>query len=165
MDLRTSNPCCSRVNYILNSSETWTIYSSYYITHTFLSDSINEESAQTLTLFSFLFFFKKIFFFKLIIYFYIYFWLCWVFVSVRGLSLVVASGGHSSSRCAGLSPSRPLLLRSTGSRHAGSVVVAHGPSRSAACGIFPDQGLNPCPLHWQADSQPLRHQGSPPFFF
>ena len=57
--------------------------------------------------------------------------------------------------------SRPLLLRSTGSRHAGSVVVAHGPSCSAACGIFPDQGLNPCPLHWQADSQPLRHQGSP----
>ena len=31
------------------------------------------------------------------------FWLCWVFVSVRGLSLVAASGGHSSSRCAGLS--------------------------------------------------------------
>ena len=39
--------------------------------------------------------------------------------------------------------------------------MAHGPSRSAACGIFPDQGSNPCPLHWQADSQPLRHQGSP----
>ena len=37
----------------------------------------------------------------LFIYFYIYFWLCWVFVSVRGLSLVVASGDHSSSRCAG----------------------------------------------------------------
>ena len=32
-------------------------------------------------------------------------------------------------------------------------------------GIFPDQGSNPCPLHWQADSQPLRHQGSPLFFF
>ena len=28
-------------------------------------------------------------------------------------------------------------------------------------GIFPDQGSNPCPLRWQADSQPLRHQGSP----
>ena len=69
--------------------------------------------------------------------------------------------GHSSSRCAGLSPSRPLLLQSTGSRRAGSVVVAHGPSCSAACGIFPHQGLNPCPLHWQADSQPLRHHGSP----
>ena len=32
------------------------------------------------------------------------------------------------------------------------------------CGIFPDQGSNPCPLHWQADSQPLRHQGSPYLF-
>ena len=84
--------------------------------------------------------------------FYLFIWLCWVFVSVRGLSLVVASGGHSSSWCAGLSLSRPLLLRGTGSRRAGSVVVAHGPSCSAACGIFPDQGLNPCPLHWQADS-------------
>ena len=92
---------------------------------------------------------------------FIYFWLCWVFVSVRGLSLVAASGGHSSSRCAGLSLSRPLPLRGTGSRRAGSAVVAHGPSCSAACGILPDQGLNPCPLHWQADSQPLRHQGSP----
>ena len=84
---------------------------------------------------------------------------------MRGLSLVVASGGHSSSRCTGLSLSRPLLLQSTGFRRAGSVVVAHGPSRSAACGIFPDQGLNPCPLHWQADSQPLCHQGSPRFNF
>ena len=55
----------------------------------------------------------------------------------------------------------PLLLRSTGSRRAGSAIVAHGPSCSATCGIFPDQGSNPCPLHWQADSQPLRHQGSP----
>ena len=40
--------------------------------------------------------------FYLFIYFYIYFWLCWVFVSVLGLPLVAASGGHSSSRCAGL---------------------------------------------------------------
>ena len=83
---------------------------------------------------------------------------------MRGLSLVAASGGHSSLQCAGLSLSRPLLLRSTSSRHAGSVVVSHGPSCSAACGIFPDQGSNPCPLHWQADSQPLRHQGSPSLF-
>ena len=97
----------------------------------------------------------------LFIYLFIYLWLCWVFISVRGLSPVAASGGHSSSRCAGLSLLRPLLLWSTGSRRTGSVVVAHGPSCSAACGIFPDQGSNPCPLHWQADSQPLRHQGSP----
>ena len=43
--------------------------------------------------------------------------------------------------------------------------VAHGPSCSVACGIFPDQGSNLCPLHWQADSQPLCHQGSPIDFF
>ena len=104
------------------------------------------------------------FFFKF--YLFIYFWLCWVLVSVGGLSPVVASGGHSSSRCVGLLLSWPLLLRSTGSRRAGSVIVAHGPSCSAARGILPDQGSNLCPLHWQADSQPLRHQGSPsPFTF
>ena len=93
------------------------------------------------------FFFFNIFKKKLIYLFY-YLWLCWVFVSVRGLSLVAASRGHSSSRCAGLSLSRPLLLRGTGSGCAGSVVVAHGPSCSAACGILPDRGSNPCPLHW-----------------
>ena len=116
--------------------------------------------------FPFFFFLNFFFFFffrnsRSFIYLFIYLWLCWVFVSLQGLSLVVASGDHSSSRCAGLSPSRPLLLRSTHSRRAGSVIVAHGPSCSMACGILPDQGSNPCPLHWQADSQPLRHQGSP----
>ena len=113
--------------------------------------------------YSFFLFFFLFFFFKFIYLFYL--WLCWVFVSVRGPSLVVAIGGHSSSRCAGLSLSWPPLLRSTGSRRTGSVVVAHGPSRSAACGILPDQGPNPSPLHWQADSQPLRHQGSPCYSF
>ena len=102
-----------------------------------------------------------LFFFIFKFYLFIYLWLCWVFVSVRGLPPVAASGGHSSSRCVGLSLPRPLSLRSTGSRRAGSVTVAHGPRCSVACGIFPDQGSNPCPLHWQADSQPLHHQGSP----
>ena len=41
-----------------------------------------------------------------------------------------------------------------------SVFVAHRLSRSSACGIFPDQGSNPCLLHWQADSHPVSHQGS-----
>ena len=93
------------------------------------------------------FFFLFLFFNPTFVYLFILFWLCWVFVSVRGPSPAAASRGHSSSQCAGLSLSRPLLLRSTGSRHAGSVVVAHGPSCSAACGIFPDQGSNTCPLH------------------
>ena len=58
-----------------------------------------------------------------------------LFVAVRGLLIVVAS-----------------LVAEHGLRSAGSVVVAHGLSCSAACGIFPGQGSNPCPLHWQADS-------------
>ena len=45
----------------------------------------------------------------------------------------------------------------------GSVVVTPGLSYPAACGIVPEQGWNPCPLHWQVDSQPLDHQGSPGF--
>ena len=42
-----------------------------------------------------------------------------------------------------------------------SVVVARGFSCSLVCDIFPDQESNPCLLHWQADSLPLNHQGSP----
>ena len=30
-----------------------------------------------------------------------------------------------------------------------------------ACGIFLDRGLSPCLLHWQMDSLPVSHQGSP----
>ena len=96
---------------------------------------------------------------------FIYFWLCWVFVATHGLSLVGASRGCSSLWCVGFSWWL-LLLRSTGSSlgtgasvvvarglwSAGSVVVAHGLSCSMACGIFPDRGSNPCPLHWQTDS-------------
>ena len=36
-----------------------------------------------------------------------------------------------------------------------SVVGVHGFSRSAAGGIFPDQGSIPCYPPWQADSSPL----------
>ena len=61
----------------------------------------------------FLFFFINVF-----IYLFIYVWLCWVFVAVRRLSLVVVSGGYSSLRCAGFSLWL-LLLRITSSRHAG----------------------------------------------
>ena len=53
------------------------------------------------------------------VYFIYLFWLCWVFVAARGLSLVVASGGYSSLQCVGFSLLWLLLLQSTGSRHAG----------------------------------------------
>ena len=103
----------------------------------------------------------------LFIYLFIY-----LFMAVLGLCFCARAFSSCGERGATLhrgarasSLSRPLLLRSTGSRRAGSAIVAHRPSCSAACGIFPDQGSNPCPLHWQADSQPLRHQGSPKLFF
>ena len=104
---------------------------------------------------------KLFFFFKINLFIYLFLAVLGLRFCARALSSCGKWGPHSSSLCAGLSLSRPLLLRSTGSRRAGSVAVAHGPSCSAACGIFPDEGSNPCPLHWQADSQPLRHQGSP----
>ena len=63
---------------------------------------------------------RLIFFFFLTSFFFlIYFWLRWVFLVVRGLSLVVACGGYSSLRCAAFSLRWFLLLRSTGSRRAG----------------------------------------------
>ena len=50
-----------------------------------------------------------------------------------------------------------LLLWSGGSR----VVVVKGLGCSTACGIFLDQGSNLCLLHWQENSLPRSHQGSP----
>ena len=40
-------------------------------------------------------------------------------------------------------------------------VAAHGLRCFTVCGIFPDQGSIPCPLHWQADSYPVYYQQSP----
>ena len=39
--------------------------------------------------------------------------------------------------------------------------MAQGLSCSKAREIFLDQGSNLCPPHWQADSYPLDHHGSP----
>ena len=58
-------------------------------------------------------------FFKINLFLFIYFWLCWVFVAARGLSLVAVSRGYSSLQCAGFSLRWLLLLQSAGSRHAG----------------------------------------------
>ena len=62
----------------------------------------------------------RFYFIKIHLFFkFIYFWLCWVFVAVRGLSLVVVSRGYSSLQCRGFSLRWLLLLRSTGSRCVG----------------------------------------------
>ena len=44
-------------------------------------------------------------------------------------------------------------------------LVALGLSCSTACGILLHQGSNLCLLHWQVDSHPLYHQGSPSLIF
>ena len=75
-----------------------------------------------------------------------------------GFSLVAVSDQGLLSGCpAQLLMWRLLLLLSTGSRRGGSVDVVHGLSCSAACGIFPAQGLKPHLLCWQEDSSPLSH--------
>ena len=89
-----------------------------------------------------------------------FFGLCWVFtalaffsrgeqgllfIAVHGLLLAVAS----------------LVVEHGTPELEGSVVVVHRLSYPVACGTFPDQGWNPCPLYWQGDSHPLPHQGSP----
>ena len=43
--------------------------------------------------------------------------------------------------------------------------MVHELSCSEAHGIFPDQRSNLYLLHWQVDSLPLSHQGSPHFIF
>ena len=63
------------------------------------------------SLFIYLFIYKFILF--------IYFWLCWVFIAVCGLSLVVVSGGYSSLQYVGSSVLWLLLLQSMGSKHVG----------------------------------------------
>ena len=68
--------------------------------------------------------------------------------------------GAWASYCGGV-----FLVWSTGSMRTGFrraaacglesmnlVVVTHGLSSSTACGIFPDQGSNPCPLHCKVAS-------------
>ena len=92
-----------------------------------------------------------------------YFFICLVCAGsllLHGFSVVVVLGGYSLLWYTGFSL-RWLLLWSTGSRHRGSVVAAHRLLLPTACGIFSDQGQNPCPLHWQADSYPPYCQGSP----
>lgn len=67
---------------------------------------------------------------------------------IHGLSLVAPGPRslHGLSLAAGAMPvcRAPAL-------GAGSVAVAQGLSCSSVWGIFPDQGLNLCPPHGQAD--------------
>ena len=92
---------------------------------------------------------------------------------------LLSSCSIQASHCSGFSCCGAQVLGSTGFNcchmgsvvavpgleSTGSIVVVHWLSCSAACGFFPDQGSNPCLLHWQADSLLLSHRGNPLRFF
>ena len=78
---------------------------------------------------------------------------CVVYFIFRILFIYLAVPGLHC--CTGFS-----LVAVPGLQSTGSVFVAHGLSSSVARGILPDQGWNPCLLHWQADSSLPSHQES-----
>ena len=88
--------------------------------------------------------------------------LCWVFIAARRISLIAVSGvgGYSPVAVCRLH----IAVASLNAKHRlwgmGSVDV-HRLSCPVAWGIFQGQGLNPCSLHWQADSYPLDYQRGP----
>ena len=75
---------------------------------------------------------------------FVYLFLCsffgWVLIAGSRLSLVAVSWDHSLI-------AEPRLLTAVA-----SPPVVHGFSCPVVCGLFPDQGLNPCPLHGQVGS-------------
>ena len=75
-------------------------------------------------------------------------------VSSRGSLRGAQAGGSAQGPVGGGPPALALLQFVV-------VVVAGGLRCSTECAIAPDQGSNPYPLHWQADSYSLGHQGSP----
>ena len=89
----------------------------------------------------------------------------WVFTAACGLSLTAESWGYPPAVEHELLIAAASLVAEQTLRHDSSAVAAHGLSCPMACGIFPDQGSNLCPLHWQVDSLPLDHQGNPWFVF
>ena len=70
----------------------------------------------------------------------------------------MVSGGYSLVVVCGFSWCRAQALGHVGFSSCGARAQL-----PVACGIFPDKGLNSCPLHWQSKSQTLDHQENPPW--
>ena len=76
------------------------------------------------------------------------------------LSLAVASGRWPLAAVPGLLTAGASLAAGQSLWSLGSGAVAHRLRCSATSWIFPDQGSNLRPLHWQVGSQPRDHQAS-----
>ena len=102
-------------------------------------------------------------------------WLCWVFIAActgffsscceQGL---LCSCGARASHCSGFSCCCAQALEHMGFHSCSFQALEHRRNSCGAWaqllyarGVFPDQESNPCLLHWQADSLPLSHRGSP----
>ena len=83
-----------------------------------------------------------------------------LFIVMYRLLIEVASLVQSTgSRAHRLQQLQPLAFRTQTQYlwYTGLVALLH-------VEIFPNKESNPCPLHWQADSYQLWHEGSPLFF-
>ena len=78
----------------------------------------------------------------------------WVFAAVCGLFPIAGSRGCSLVLVRELLIAVVSLVEAPKPWGTSSVDVGHRLSCPVACGIFPHQGSNLCPLHWQADSLP-----------
>ena len=81
-----------------------------------------------------------------------YFWLHWLFIASRGLSVAEVSKGYSPAAVHRLLIVVASFVAEHSSRHTGLAAVVNSLSSPAVHGIFLDQGSNLSLLHWQADS-------------
>ena len=105
LSLSHSNPVVSLRSFHLDPG---TFQLILFLSTTFLISRANEHC----------YILAKLFYFGRILFFF-NFWLRWVFVAARGLSLVAARGGYSLLRCGSFLLRWLLLLRSTDSRRVG----------------------------------------------
>ena len=79
---------------------------------------------------------------------------------------LLSSCGARAPPCGGFSCCRAWALGQMAFSHYSSQALQHRLRGCCkACGIFPDQGSNPCPQYWKEHSLPLSHQGSPNILF
>ena len=89
-------------------------------------------------------FYRNFFFFKF--HLSVYSWLLCLCCCPQAFSNW-GSRGSSWSHCEGFSLQRLLLFGAWAPGSRAAVAATCGVSCPVACGIFPDQGSNPCPLH------------------
>ena len=97
----SKSPFCKSLNHSFMLLKNICVYICIYVIYVYIFICL------LTTLFRFSFYFFKINLF-------IYFWLCWVFAAMHGLSLVVVSWGYSSLQCAGFSLQWLLFLWNMG---------------------------------------------------